>query len=185
MSRPGATSRPFRIISGLRFGKGLVATRDIRKGEVVATFDASRTRRVPTYQSVQVGPHAHVSDPSCLNLINHSCDPTVRIHVGRSAVIANRRIRKGELLTFFYPSTEWRMARPFPCHCGAPGGLTEVRGARELPLGVLRRFPLSAHIRRMKELQARKDRSARLRSASMRTARKKGRLRARLRRTAA
>ena len=171
---------PFRIASGLPFGKGLVATRDIRKGEVVATFDPKRARRTPTWQSVQIGPNRHVDDPACMNLLNHSCAPTVRIHVGRRAVIANRRIRKGEALSFFYPSTEWRMARPFPCHCGAPGGLAEVRGARDLPFGVLRRFPLSAHIRRMKEQQARKDRTTGLRSAV-----KGRRPRARLRRTAA
>ena len=179
MSR-GAGAGPFRVVTGLPFGKGLVAARDIRKGEVVATFDATRPRRVPTYQSVQIGPHAHVDDPACLNLLNHSCAPTVRIHIGRRAVIARRRIRKGEILSFFYPSTEWRMARPFPCHCGAPGGLAQVRGARDLPLRLLRRFPLSAHIRRMKERQARKDRPPRLRRAT-----KGRRVRTRLRRNAA
>ena len=146
----------FREVTGLRFGKGLVATRTIPRGTVVASFRNARTRAVPTYQSVQIGPNTHVDDPACLNLLNHSCAPTVRIHVGRRAVIAHRRIRKGELLSFFYPSTEWRMARPFTCHCGAPRGLAEVRGARDLPLAVLRRFPLSAHIRRMKEAQARR-----------------------------
>jgi SET domain-containing protein len=152
--KPGAT-RSFREVSGLPHGKGLVATRTIPRGAVVASFKGARTRAVPTYQSVQIGPHTHVDDPACLNLLNHSCDPTVRIHVGRRAVVAHRRIRKGEALTFFYPSTEWRMARPFVCRCGAPGGLAEVRGARDLPLAVLRRFPLSSHIRRMKEAQAR------------------------------
>ena len=154
---------PFRVVSGLPFGKGLVAARDIRKGEVVATFDPKRAHRTPTWQSVQIGPNRHVDDPACMNLLNHSCAPTVRIHVGRHAVIANRRSRKGAVLSFFYPSTEWRMARPCPCHCGAPGGLTEVRGARDLPLAVLRRFPLSAHIRRMKEQQAGKKKTIRLR----------------------
>jgi hypothetical protein len=176
MSRRAAGGRgtraAFRVVSGLELGKGLVATRDIRKGEVVATFDSTRAHRAPTWQSVQIGPNRHVDDPACLNLLNHSCAPTVRIHVGRRAVIANRRIRKVEVLSFFYPSTEWRMARPFPCHCGAPGGLEEVRGARDLPLEVLRRFPLSAHIRRMKQRQAR-------------AVPKKRRLRTRLRRTAA
>jgi SET domain-containing protein len=169
-----ATRPPFRVVSGLPFGKGLVATRDIAPGEVVARFDAARVHRAPTWQSVQIGPHRHVDDPACMNLLNHSCAPTVRIHVGRRAVLANRRIRKGEILSFFYPSTEWSMSRPFPCHCGAPGGLVEVRGARDLPLEILRRFPLSAHIRRMKERQG-----------QARTAPKKRRPRTRLRRTAA
>lgn len=171
--KPGA-ARPFRKVSGLAHGKGLVATRTIPRGAVVASFKGARTRTAPTYQSVQIGPRTHVDDPSCLNLLNHSCDPTVRIHVGRRAVIARRRIRKGEPLTFFYPSTEWRMARPFVCRCGAPGGLAEVRGARDLPLAVLRRFPLSAHIRRMKAAQA-----------AARTAPARRRPRPRIRRSAA
>lgn len=172
---------PFRAVSGLGFGKGLVATRTIPKDAVVASFRGARTRSAPTYQSVQIGPRTHVEDPACLNLLNHSCAPTVRIHVGRRAVVAHRRIRKGELLTFFYPSTEWRMARPFACHCGAPRGLTEVRGARDLPLSVLRRFPLSAHIRRMKEAQARRAAAP----ARARTTLPRRRARTRLRESAA
>jgi hypothetical protein len=83
----------------------------------------------------------------------------VRIHLGRRTVEALRRIAPGELLAFFYPSTEWRMARPFRCRCGSPGGLERVAGAREVPMPVLRRYPTSAHILRLKRAQARRRRA--------------------------
>ena len=34
---------------------------------------------------------------------------------------ALRPISEGDELTFFYPSTEWAMAEPFECGCGAAG----------------------------------------------------------------
>jgi SET domain-containing protein len=152
---PSGAARPFRVVSGLGFGRGIVATRAIPPGAPIASWAGARIRRSPTYQSVQVGERRHADDPACLNLLNHSCAPNVRIHVGRRAVVALRRIAPGELLTFFYPSTEWRMARPFRCRCGAPGGLVFVSGARDVPMAVLRRFPASAHILRLKRAQAR------------------------------
>jgi SET domain-containing protein len=133
-----------------------VASRVIPRGAVIASWAGARLRRSPTYQSVQIGERAHADDPDCLNLLNHSCAPNVRIHVGRRAVVALRRIAPGELLTFFYPSTEWKMARPFRCHCGAPGGLEFVKGARDVSLQVLRCFPTSAHILRLKRAQSRR-----------------------------
>lgn len=147
-------TRPFRVVSGLRFGRGLVATRVIHRGSVIASWADAGISRSPTYQSVQVGERTHADDPACLNLLNHSCAPNVRIDVGRRTVVALRRIAPGELLTFFYPSTEWRMARPFRCRCGAPDGLAVVSGARDVPRSVLRRHPTSAHILRLKRAQS-------------------------------
>jgi len=163
--------RPFfRVVSGLAFGRGIVATRVIPRGGVIASWAGARLRRSPTYQSVQIGERRHADDPGCLNLLNHSCAPNVRIHVGRRAVVALRRIEPGELLTFFYPSTEWKMARPFRCRCGAPGGLDFVRGARDVPLPVLRRFPTSAHILRLKRAQVRQASQARRAARARRSA---------------
>src|SRR5262245_6169549 len=153
--------KPFRIVSGFSFGKGLVATRVIPRGATIASWAGATIGSRPTYQSVQIGERAHADDPDCLNLLNHSCDPNVRIHVGRRAVTALRRIEPGELLTFFYPSTEWRMARPFRCRCGANPGLARVSGARDVPMSVLRRYPTSAHILRLKRAQARGRRGPR------------------------
>jgi hypothetical protein len=139
-----------------------VATRPIALGEAVASWAGARLLRRPTWQSVQVSERRHAEDPRSLNLLNHACAPNVSIDIPRRRVIALRRIRPGEVLAFFYPSTEWSMARPFPCHCGSKRCLHEVRGARDLPLATLRRAPLSAHVRRLKRSQVKRAHSSKL-----------------------
>ena len=62
-------------------------------------------------------------------------------------VVEGKRVKAGDELTFFYPSTEWEMARPFQCTCGAEGkciGL--VNGAKFLDKQVLARYWLNSHI---------------------------------------
>jgi SET domain len=132
---------------GLTVGAGVVAAIAVPKGALIHSWKGARVVRRPTYKSVQIGRHRHVLDPDCLNLLNHSCDPNVRIDIPRRTVVARRAIAKGELLTIFYPATEWEMARPFRCRCGAPGGLDRVRGAKHLSRSVLRGRGLSRHIR--------------------------------------
>lgn len=81
------------------------------------------------YSTVQVGPgqEDHIELNSSLLYTNHSCRPNVAFQVltpGEPTnendwkVVALREIRKGETLSFFYPSTEWEMDRPFDCRCG-------------------------------------------------------------------
>ena len=31
----------------------------------------------------------------------------------------DRPLKKGDMLSFFYPSTDWTLAQPFDCWCGA------------------------------------------------------------------
>jgi hypothetical protein len=62
---------------------------------------------------------------------------------------AARDIAAGEELTYFYPSTEWDMAQPFVCLCGAPQCIRLVVGAKYLPLDVLSRYLINRHIREM------------------------------------
>jgi hypothetical protein len=154
---------PYRVVSRRKVGKALVATRPIARRETVARWDGARIQRRPTWQSVQISERRHADDPRSLNLLNHSCAPNVFLDIPRRRVAALRRIRAGEVLAFFYPSTEWAMARPFPCRCGARGGLAVVRGARDLPAAELGRAPVSAHIKRMKRAQAKRLKAARAR----------------------
>jgi hypothetical protein len=64
-------------------------------------------------------------------------------------VVAARDLEAGEELTFFYPSTEWDMDRPFRCRCGAPECIGVVSGAKHLAPDTLQRFPLAPHIQRL------------------------------------
>ena len=66
---------------------------------------------------------------------------------GEVRVSRNKAIRKGEDLSFFYPSTEWKSVKPFDCLCGASERRMRRRHRRlERHLGrpdlqVLRRQP--------------------------------------------
>ena len=64
--------------------------------------------------------------------MNHGCRPNVRIDTERRAMVALAEIAPGDELVFDYNSTEWDMAEPFACRCGAPGCYGVVRGYRHL-----------------------------------------------------
>jgi hypothetical protein len=74
--------------------------------------------RNPTYQTVQVDEQTHLLDFVFAHM-NHSCNPSTFIDCGNLTIFAERNIEPGEELTFFYPSTEWKMEKPFKCKCGA------------------------------------------------------------------
>ena len=63
-------------------------------------------------------------------------------------VVENRPLRKGDALTFFYPSTEWEMDQPFECNCGAPGGKCKgwISGAKGMRREDLEEYWLNEHI---------------------------------------
>jgi hypothetical protein len=79
--------------------------------------------------------------------MNHSCGPTAIVDVTNMEVRAIQPIPKGSDITFFYPSTEWDMAQPFDCHCGAKQCLGTIQGAMHVPRPVLRQYYLNQHIK--------------------------------------
>jgi hypothetical protein len=64
-------------------------------------------------------------------------------------MVARRDLEPGEELFFFYPSTEWEMAAPFICLCGASNCIHVVAGARFLSLSTLETHYLNRHIREL------------------------------------
>ena len=88
-------------------------------------------------------------------------------------VVDDRPLRVGDELTFFYPSTEWEMDRPFRCRCGAGEGkcLGWIDGAKVLASrgrmdrdgmgrrkNVLEGYWLNGHVREMLEKEKEKRR---------------------------
>ncbi len=100
--------------------KGLFAKRLFKKGEVVLKLEGEVTLE-PTRYSIQTGESEHITDKDVGNYINHSCDPTAKVHQEEREVRAPREIHppKDEV-TIDYNDTEERMAHPFPCDCGSP-----------------------------------------------------------------
>lgn len=66
------------------------------------------------------------------DFINHGCDPNLALDFDRLELFTLRAIGAGEELRFSYLTTEWDMAEPFTCDCGAPSCLGVIRGFRHL-----------------------------------------------------
>jgi hypothetical protein len=131
------------------YGAQLITDSPIARGELFFRMEHYRVVKEPTYQTIQTGVAEHVEELGVLAYLNHSCRPNVVVHTGQMACYAARDIATGEELSFFYPSTEWEMARPFICLCGAPECIRMVTGARHIPLDVLSRYFINEHIRQL------------------------------------
>jgi len=104
--------------------------RTFKKGEEIASFSSGSIASTPTYLTVQIGTHKHITlHPEYLQYINHSCEPNCFFDTTSFKVIALCDIAAGVELGFFYPSTEWEMKQPFQCFCGTPSCIGEVKGA--------------------------------------------------------
>jgi hypothetical protein len=138
-----------RVDHGSAYGARLVTTEPCAAGQLIARLTGFRELREPTYRSIQIGPKTHVDDLGVLSYLNHSCRPNTIVDTAALTVTAARDIAAGEELTFFYPSTEWDMSRPFACLCGAPECIRTVTGAKYLPAETLERYFVNRHIRQM------------------------------------
>lgn len=62
-------------------------------------------------------------------------------------IFALKDLQPGDEMTFFYPSTEYKMAQPFPCWCGARECVKIVAGAYYVPTSQLSSYFINKHIR--------------------------------------
>ena len=137
------------IGGGSAYGARLIATQPIEAGELVHTITNYRQTQQPTYQSIQVGANAHIEELGVIAYLNHSCLPNTLVNTTTMSIHAIRSIAAGDELTFFYPSTEWAMDRPFVCLCGAPQCVRLVAGAKYLSVDALSRYFINRHISEM------------------------------------
>jgi hypothetical protein len=70
----------------------------------------------------------------------------VRVDAGREG-----GLKKGDELTFFYPSTEWDMAQKFECKCGEDVCAGTIGGAKDMEEEVLTKYWLNGHIEELLE----------------------------------
>lgn len=116
----------------------VVARRNIPAGALVMRLDGPLvdkpgryTVQVDVDQHVDAEMHpAHGDRYPLWRFLNHACAPTARV-VGRT-LRAIAAIKKGDEVTFDYDATEWDMASPFACLCGAPTCRGKIRGYRHL-----------------------------------------------------
>ena len=114
---------------------------------MVISFFAKEILSEPNYLTVQIGDNKHISlQPEFLQYTNHSCAPNAFFDTTAMQLVCVKKIKKGDEITFFYPSSEWAMEQPFTCHCGAPDCLGTIQGAAYLPTEILGKYQLTDFI---------------------------------------
>lgn len=127
--------------------KSLHSTISFTAGDTICNFGAAAILKTPTYLTVQTGLDEHIHlKPKFLKFTNHSCDPNVFFDTLTMRFIALKNIEPGDEFTFFYPSTEWNMAEPFECLCGAGCCLKHIAGAAHMRTEALHQYRLTDFI---------------------------------------
>jgi len=134
------------VDDGSILGARLVAKRRFRRGDLILPLIGKLT--AASYRTIQIDVSTHL-EGSVLAFMNHSCRPSAIVVAQALAVRARTDLKIGEEVTFFYPSTEWEMVRPFECLCGAPNCIHYVAGAKYLSLDILAHYFINHHIRKL------------------------------------
>lgn len=135
------------VDDGSIIGARLVAKRPFRRGDLILPLTGRLT--AASYRTIQIDANTHV-EGALLAFMNHSCRPSAAVVVQARAVRALTDLTAGDEVTFFYPSTEWEMVRPFECLCGARNCIRYVAGAKYLALETLANyFIINPHIQRL------------------------------------
>jgi hypothetical protein len=128
--------------------KSFHALQNFAAGDVICEFGARELLDHPTYLTVQIDEAKHILlSPEFVQYINHSCDPNVFFDTTSMLLVCVQPINIGDELTFFYPSTEWKMDRPFQCHCGAAECLKKIQGAYYISDKKLAKYRLTDFIK--------------------------------------
>lgn len=130
-------------------GKHLVAEQRIKKGSAFYKIKTYQILDHPTYQSIQISANEHLLEENVVYL-NHSCNPNTIFNVDEMEFYAVCDIEKGEAITFFYPSTEWDLHRPFSCLCNSKQCLKVIKGAKYLSDKLLSQYFVNPHIYQQK-----------------------------------
>jgi hypothetical protein len=134
-------------------GKHLVASRDVKKGEVILVAPNHVLKEAPCRFSIQVSHDLHALFDLSVSFLNHSCEPNLFVDTQSFAIRALSDISENSPFGFFYPSTEWEMKNPFVCLCGSENCMKLVDGAKSIRQETLRLYQVNLHIDELKALQ--------------------------------
>jgi SET domain-containing protein len=128
--------------------RALYSRRNFKPGELIIDFTWSSLSPQPTYLTIQISDNEHGElEPAYLDCINHSCDPNCFFDTERKKLIALKELEEGTELSFFYPSSEWDMDRPFQCLCKSSNCIGTIRGAKHLPEKLIPEYRFTQYIR--------------------------------------
>jgi len=126
----------YRIAEDERKGRIVIATADIKKGEVVCVGMATHFVEQRERLSMQIAEDVHVYINSPAVLFSHSCEWNLALRDNAFSAfdfVATRPIAEGEEFSFYYGMSEAESISVPECHCGAPSCLGRAFGFREAP----------------------------------------------------
>lgn len=142
-----------RVIKSEGFSSGAVSLVSLPPGALFAPIVDASPAAARSFTTVQSSRDENIELNSDLVYCNHSCVPSLVFDMAKSEVrvLDDKPLQVGESLTFFYPSTEWRISQSFDCECGAPDGKCKgwIVGAGEMEPKDLEGYWLNAHIQEL------------------------------------
>ena len=115
-------------------GRGIFVIERVMPGETVVCGRANAEVDGPTRMSVALGWDRHVELDAPATLLNHDCEPNLGVRENAFSAydfVALREITAGEEATFDYAMTEYELAAPLSCTCGAVDCTGTIRPWRE------------------------------------------------------
>lgn len=96
------------------------ASEDIAKNIVVFDLSKLPTMNVNTRFAITLKKGEYIdTTESDGKLVNHSCDPNLSFNIASRKFITLKNIKKNDMFTFDYLTTEPEMVEPFNCICGS------------------------------------------------------------------
>ena len=129
------------------YGRGVFATQNIERGQRILTLhgkeihcvvkDQETSLAYPNWVGLRKSTWLEVEAPAIY--LNHSCNPNAGIR-GSRQLIALKKIKVGEEVTFDYSTTEDDRLWHMKCTCGAKNCRKVVRSIQFLPVNYFRRY---------------------------------------------
>jgi hypothetical protein len=124
-----------------------ISTGSHQRNDIICHFTAREICITPSRFTVQADETKHILlSPEHLQYINHSCRPNAFFDVDNLQLVALREIEEGDEITFFYPSSEWKMSETFTCNCGEHNCLGAISGAANIPKSIINQYKLTQFI---------------------------------------
>lgn len=144
-------SEKFLILKDTKNGRGVFASKDFKKGEIIfkfygdfftydelpAPYSKVEDRYVQIGENLYLGPSGDVDD-----FFNHSCDPNSGLKINGKEVflVAIKDIKKGDEICWDYSTTmdedDWEMN----CNCGSKSCRGRIRDFKYLPSDIQKKY---------------------------------------------
>lgn len=128
------------------YGRGVFATRAIRRGETIVVYRGRRyDREDPIHHTpdaaylLQTGARTYILPESPAVYVNHACAPNAGL-VGNRRLVAIADILPGEQITFDYSTTMDDGLWSLECHCGHRECRGLIEDFRHLPRRLQERY---------------------------------------------